>query len=266
MFKHTYMNPVFFLEDRAGAIVLYHLIVLNMGGLYYIEEYVKNNNLSYPVDIYMNSKGILNKVINDAFYILRDKFILLDSLPANRTIINIYGESCSTNDICDNPKIIFPYLRELFLSRIANTATNLPRRFFIARKRSLINNATCHNITIRSVINEDHFISKLKDYNINAIYLEELNFIDKILLFINADLIISTNSSALTCLLWCNTKVKIIEMINKPILNALGLHYKLLCNTLGLDYYRFSNVNDDSNGNFIIEDTSDIYNLIKNIK
>jgi hypothetical protein len=221
--------------------------------------------MQYPVDIYIDSNGILNKVIKDTFYILRDKFTLLDNLPDNRNIINIYGESCSTNDICDNPTIIFPYLRELFLSRIKNNTTNLPKRFFIGRKQSLINNATSHNTTIRSIINEDTFINKLKDYNIDTIYLEQYDFIDKLLLFINAELIISTNSSALTCILWCNTRVKIIEIINKPIYNALGLHYQLICNTLGLDYYRFSEINDDSNGNFIIEDESKIYDLIQHI-
>ncbi len=265
MFKHKYMNPVFFLEDRLGSTVLYHFIVLNLGGLYYIEQYLKNNNLSYPLDIYIDSNGILKKVIKDAFYILRDKFILLDTLPTDRTIVNIYGESCSTNHICDNPTIIFPYLRELFLSRIVNTTTNLPKRVFIGRRLSNTNNATVHNITIRSVINEEHFISKLKDYNIDAIYLEQLNFIDKVLLFMNAELIISTNSSALTCLLWCNTNVKIIEIINNPVRNGEGLHYKLLSDTLGLKYYRFSDINDDSNGNFIIEDNSKIYNLIENM-
>jgi hypothetical protein len=259
------MSPVFFLEDRLGAKVLYHFIVLNLGGLYYIEDYIKNNNLSYPVDIYIDTNGILNKVIKDAFYILRDKFILLNNLPKDRTIINIYGESCSKNDMCDNPNIIFPYLRDLFISRIKNANTNLPKKFFIARNQSLKNHATVHNITIRSVLNEDHFINKLKSYNIDYIYLERLDFIDKILLFMNAELIISTNSSALTCLLWCNTNIKVIEIINKPIHNSLGLHYKLLCNTLGLNYYRYSNINDDYNGNFTIEDDSDIYNLIESI-
>ena len=259
------MDPVFFLEDRGGSTILYHFIVLNMGGLYYIEEYIRNNNMQYPVDIYINSNGILNKVIKDAFYILRDKFTLLDTLPDNRNIINIYGESCSINAMCDNPTIIFPYLRELFLSRITSVSTNLPKRFFIGRKQSQLNNATSHNLTIRSVINEDAFINKLKDYNVDTIYLEKLDFIDKLLLFINAELIISTNSSALTCLLWCNTKVKIIEIINKPIYNALGLHFKLICNTLGLDYYRFSEINDDSEGNFVIEDNSELYNLIQHI-
>ena len=257
------MNPIFFLENRGGSTILYHFIVLNMGGLYYIEEYIKNNNMQYPVDIYMDSNGILKKVIKDAFYILRNKFLLLDTLPNDRSIINIYGETCLTNNICDNPDIIFPYLRELFLSRITNVTTNLPKRFFIGRKQSLINNATTHDITIRSIINEEHFINKLKDYNIDSIYLENLDFIDKLLLFMNAELIISTNSSALTCLLWCNIKVKIIELVNEN--NSLGLHFKLISNTLRLDYCRFSKINDDSNGNFIIEDESEIYDLIQNI-
>jgi hypothetical protein len=257
------MDTVFFLENRGGSTILYHFIVLNIGGLYYIEEYIKNNNIKYPVDIYMNSDGILKKVIKDAFYILRDKFTLLDTLPNDRNIINIYGESCSTNSICDNPTIIFPYLRELFLSRITNITTILPKRFFIGRKQSFINNATTHTFTNRSVINEDEFINKLKNYNIDTIYLEKLDFINKLLLFINAELIISTNSSALTCLLWCNTRVKVLEIINEN--NSLGFHFKLISNTLGLDYYRFSKINDDSNGNFIIEDESEIYNLIQNI-
>ena len=88
---------------------------------------------------------------------------------------------------------------------------------------------------------------------------------DKIKLFNSAELIISTNSSALTCLLWCNKDVQVIEILNKIVHCGQGNHYKLICDTLGFKYTRFSDINDDSYGNFRIENDSAFYHEIAKI-
>ena len=46
---------------------------------------------------------------------------------------------------------------------------------------------------------------------------------------------------------------------------AAGNHYKEICEVLGFKYNRYSNIHEDTNGNFKIENDSEIYNYIENL-
>jgi capsular polysaccharide biosynthesis protein len=72
---------------------------------------------------------------------------------------------------------------------------------------------------------------------------------DKIKLFMESELIISTNSGCLTLCLFANIKSKIIEIFNGKNIN----HYKEICTTLGLNYSRYNATNEDYNGNCTID-------------
>ena len=277
-------KTIYLLEHRGGYWSLYHFFIYNLGGLYYINnkqfnirhtDSIKINdnrlvnkpsNMTYPITICLEKqKGPMINIIKETFEILKDRYIFIDKLPSDKEyeIVSIYGEPCFLNTASNNPTNVFPFLRELFLSRVDTTKYENSKRFFIGRKKSLITKNTYHKTTIRTLLNEQEFIKKLKTFNITCIYLEDLSVEEKIKLFNNAELIIGTNSSALTCLLWCNINVKIIEILNKPICCGKGDHYKLISNTLNLKYYRYSDIDDDKNGNFIIKNDSKIYDFIK---
>ena len=282
---------LYYLEGRGGHLSLYHFIILNLGGLYYIdkEDYTRYANdggklndtrvvystttkLTYPIKIYIEKgNGPVSNTFNEAFELIKDTYILLNTIPDGEQyeIVSIYGEPVFLNTASNNPSNVFPFLRSLFLSRIDFTK-NIEsicgkKRFFIGRKRSIGTNTTYHTHAIRTLMNEKVFVENLKKFNICCIYLEDYTFEEKIRLFNSAELIISTNSSALTCLLWCNLDVKVIELINKAVGCGRGEHYKLICDTLGLKYYKYSDIHDDMNGNFTIENDSNIYNYIQRI-
>jgi capsular polysaccharide biosynthesis protein len=84
-------------------------------------------------------------------------------------------------------------------------------------------------------------------------------------LFNSAELIISTNGSALTFLLWANPSARVIEIRNKGCLLQNSSHYELMSNVLGLQYNNYSNVVEDEKGNMTIDNDSDIYNYIQNV-
>ncbi len=90
----------------------------------------------------------------------------------------------------------------------------------------------------------------LNKYNFEYIQLEDLNTFEKIKLFMESETILSSNSSALTLSLFVSSETKIIEISNP---NNKGTdHYKNICNTLSLNYNRYSNIDEDVNGNFNI--------------
>jgi hypothetical protein len=282
----TTKKTIFYLERRQGEISLYHFIVLNLGALYYItnelynirgNDSVKINDTrlvdnptskpTYPITICIdNIPGPVTSVFDEAFDMIKDKFQFIYSLPPGNEyeIVSIYGEPCVTNTSSDNPTNVFPYLRNLFLSKIT-PQIHCKKRYFIGRKQSFINNMTALKTPARTIINEREFVKSLEKYNIECIYLEYYSFKEKIEIFNSAELIISPSSSALTCLLWCNTDVKVIEIINKGYHCGLGFHFKLICDTLGLKYNRYSNINEDEYGNFTIDANSEIYEFIENI-
>jgi hypothetical protein len=248
-----YKKPIYHLQYRAGDKSLYHLIVLNLGGLYLLPE-------SY---IYLENKdGPTSKCIDEAFFILRDKFTLIKTLPEGSDPIPIFGETCEKDGVSDNPHVIFPFLRELFLTRVAPDTVERPKRFFIGRKDSFKSRNTHSNTMNRCILNEDHFIKRLKDYNIETIYLEDYTLDNKIRLFNAAELILSTNSSALTCALWCNMNTTIIELGNISPHTVIGTHYQVLCNVLGIKYFRYKYIVCDDNDNFVINDDDDIYEYL----
>jgi hypothetical protein len=279
-------KTIFLLEHRGGWWSLYHFLVYNLGGLYYIEHgdyHIRHNDsvklndtrvvskpstpLIYPLTICLQrGTGPMDAIINEAFHMIRDRYTFIDTLPSGDQyeIISIYGEPCNLNSASNNPTNVFPFLRNLCLSRITMQPTSLkfPTRFFIGRKQSLKNKNTYHTNVVRTILNEYVFVNRLKEYKISCIYLEDYSFPEKIQLFNQAHLILSTNSSALTCLMWCTPSTHVIEILNKPINCGKGNHYKLICDTLGISYQRFSSINDDANGNFTIEDNSIIYNLL----
>ena len=279
-------QPVFYLEWRGGSISLYHFLVYNLGSLYYIEngKYdIRDNNfeklvddrlveipsspLTYPLTICVNEyPGVVSKVFSSVFDIISDKFTYVNSLPQGDQyeVISIYGEPCISNSASDNPVNVFPYLRNLFLPKLTPPIVR-NKRIFIGRKQSIGNNACCHKQYVRTIMNEEEFVANLAQFNIECVYLENNTVKQNMELFNSAELIISTNSSALTYLLWANPSVRVIEIRKNGYHCGNGCHYKLISDVLGLQYNNYSNVVEDEKGNMTIDNDSDIYNYIQNV-
>jgi len=262
-------ETIFYLEDR-GGMYLYHFFVYNLGGLYFIlnENYNKrgypntsvllesdkiisnpSNKIHFPIKIHM--KDIL-PFQREAFEIIKDKFELIEDLSkiTDYEIVSIYGEPCAADGYSDNPTIIFPFLRNLFLEKMNfNIIPN--KRVFITRK----NSETQHcGILKRSVINEKEFTEKLSKYGFEYVQLENYNTYDKIKLFMESEIIISPHSSALTLSLFANKNTKIIEILNHGDIHlSYNNHYRNIALHLGINYIRYRDIQEDSYGNFNID-------------
>jgi hypothetical protein len=246
-------ETIFYLEER-GGLWLYHFFVLNLGGLYYIlHENNKiisqpTNKIQYPIKIYMENVLPFQR---ETFDIIKDKFILIEDLSKiqDYEVVSIYGESCDTNPYSDNPTVIFPFLRNLFLEKMNfNIITN--KRIFITRKNAESQHG---GITKRLVINETEFFEKLSKYGFEYIQLENYNTYDKIKLFMESEVIISSHSSALSLILFANKNCKIVELLNKGDPGVPNSHYINIACHLELNYNRFSDIDEDSLGNFNID-------------
>jgi len=260
-------ETIFYLEGRKG-IYLYHFFVYNLGGLYYIlngnynvrgecdsSELLESdklvsqpsNKIQFPIKIHM--KDIL-PFQREAFEIIKDRFELIEDLSKipDYEIVSIYGEPCVRDGCSDNPSNVFPFLRNLFLEKM--NFTIIPgKRIFITRRNS---ESQHYGVLRRSIINEEEFFEKLSKYGFEYIQLENYNTYDKIKLFMESEIIISPNSSALTLSLFANKNAKIIEILNKG--QGVGHeHYRNIALHLGLNYIRYIDIQEDMYGNFIID-------------
>jgi hypothetical protein len=262
-------ETIFYLEGR-GGMYLYHFFVYNLGGLLHIlnKKYniftpntsvlledkskivsLPTTEINFPIKIYM--KDVLS-FQREAFEIINDKFELVEDLNkiSDYEIVSIYGETCQKNPYSDNPQFIFPFLRDLFHEKY-NYKLIKGKRIFITRK----NSESQHNgILKRYILNENKFINMLNKYNFEIIQLEDYIVKCKIKLFMESEIIVSSHSGSLTFLMFANKNTKIIEILNKGIHGCSHDHYANICNVLGLNYNRYSNINEDSNGNFNINE------------
>jgi capsular polysaccharide biosynthesis protein len=275
-------ETIFYLEGRGGQYI-YHFFMLNLGGLYYIlnnqynirggpntsvllEDTSKvvnspSNPIIFPIKIYM--KDIL-PFQREAFEIIKDKFELIEKLPTNSDyeIVSIYGEPISedsSNHICKNATHIYPFIRNLFSDNLQYNMIQ-KKRIFITRKKSECQ----HNGTLkRGIINENEVISTLNKYNFDYVQLEDYTTHEKIKLFMESEIILSSHSGGLTFSAFANKNAKIIEILNNGTSGFTHTHYIDLCTTLGLNYYRYSDITEDCNGNFNL-DVNKFENYLQN--
>ena len=271
-------ETIFYLEGR-GGMYIYHFFIYNLGGLCYIlnnkydicvpntSKLLKDKgkivkypttNIKLPIKIYMED---ILPFQREAFEIIKDKFELIEDLNKipDYEIVSIYGETCQNDGLSDNPKIIFPFIRNLFHEKYNYKMIN-GKRIFITRK----NSESQHNgVLKRYILNENEIKNMLNKYNFEFIQLENYNTNEKIKLFMESEVIISSHSSSLTLSIFSNKNCKIIEILNKGTQGFPNNHYINICNTVGINYNRYSNINEDNNGNFNLNVTDFDNYLIK---
>lgn len=256
-------ETIFYLEGRGGQWP-YHFLIYNLGALYYIHNKIYNfkcpdsvllndkskivdsptTDISFPIKIYMENVLPFQR---QAFDIIKDKYELIEDLSKieNYEVVSIYGASA---DIIynNNEKHVFQFLRNLFLEKMDYKI--IPgKRIFITRKGSEIQH---FNVLKRCILNEEQLIPMLNKYNFEYVKLEDYNTYEKIKLFMESETILSSHSGSLSFLLFANENAKIIEILNKGVGGVPDCHYINMCGSLNINHNRYTNICEDSNGNF----------------
>jgi capsular polysaccharide biosynthesis protein len=185
----------------------------------------------------------------ETFEILKDKFQLIDDLSKenNYEIVSIYGDTCLTS-IADRQQYTIPYLRKLFLDRLKYDIVK-GKRIYITRKNSENQHS---GVLKRAIINENEFKTLLNKYNIEYVQLEDFSMEEKIKLFMESELIISSHSGSLTLTMFANKNCKVLEILKEGTYGFNHSHYINICKIADINYNRYSNINEDYNGNFNI--------------
>lgn len=255
-------ETIFHLENR-GGVYMYHFIYFNLAGLYYIEKKLYNikgpdankngssfpfldkivlkpsQEITYPIKIHMNNVLQFHR---EAFDILKHKFVLVEDLNSfsDYEVINIYG------GIELNLKEPTEYIRNLFINTLEKPI-NINKRIFITRKGSDVYHK---GVLKRYILNENELMDTLKKYNFEYVQLEDLNFKEKIQLFMQSEIIISSHGSQLSFISFCDRNSRIVEICNNGTIGFINQQIVTIGNTLDLKFVRYSKIFEDRYGNF----------------
>lgn len=255
-------ETIFHLENRGGGYI-YHFIYYNLAGLYYIDNKLYNirgsdankngstfpflnkvvlkpsQEIVYPIKIHMNNVLPFQR---EAFDVIKDKFILIEDLNSfsDYEVINIYGGL--VNNLIEPTK----YIRNLFIN-IIEKPTKINKRIFITRKSSNIYHS---NVLKRYIFNENELMDTFKKYNFEYVQLENFNFKEKIQLFMQSEIIISSHGSQLSFISFCDKNSRIVEICNKGTSGFDNQQIITIGNTLDLKFVRYSKIFEDKYGNF----------------
>ena len=102
------------------------------------------------------------------------------------------------------PEYIVRYIRTKLLRAVEKKeqASQFNKKIFISRQ----------DASARKIINEDEVFSLLVTHGFERYHLTRMSLIDQIMLFKNAEVIVSSLGSGLTNLMFCNPEVQVIEL------------------------------------------------------
>jgi len=164
----------------------------------------------------------------DYLYVNQDSQFMKDTLqlwgiPAHKIINPSSNNFCLSADEVFIPSLVSnvdfgfaafscyaqPHLLKYVKEKLLNAAlknknydTTFSKKIFISRKDS----------NIRNILNEDEFFETLKPYGFERYELSKLSVTDQIILFNQAEIIISPQGTGLANSIFCNPDVKIIEL------------------------------------------------------
>lgn len=121
------------------------------------------------------------------------------------------------------PLWITEFLRKEYLTP-ETEVNNYPKRIFISRKDS----------SLRRIVNEDEVVAYLRKHHFESILLSKYPFLEKVKLFRQAEIIISSSGAGLACLFFADKKAKLVEIFPEGFVDT---HFYNIAYHLGLDYY-----------------------------
>jgi capsular polysaccharide biosynthesis protein len=208
--------------------------------------------ISAPYNISFRDINYFDDFQNESLDIIKTNFNVVNynDIKDDDIVIFNYGEQ-----ILDDPYHIssegYQFVQDLFLKNInINESKHKNKKYFVSRNKSheLSGN---NSIKRRQIINEHELLPILEKFNIEMIYLEDFNTIEKIDIFNNSSLIISPNSGSLTFTIFSGKNLKVIELnVDSP--GQISYQYENQCHFFNVPYYKFVTQKIDDNDNMIV--------------
>lgn len=254
----------------------YHFIYDTLPYLYcYLEIRKSNKDLKLLMN-YNKGKNVLLPFVKETLELLDiyEKDIIIHN--PNNKYKKIYLSNSLTHDGLSNQKPreeIFK-IYDILVKKALEKEVNIPKykKIYISRRT---NNKKC-NINIgtdytqrRKLLNENELVKNLENLGFKEFFGEELNMLQKIIFFYQAEIVIGAIGGTITNTIFCNKKCKIICLVSPDFLRInQRMKYILNNNTI-----LFNDTYLDKNDNLVplnvrikvIDENNKYYNFLGEI-
>ena len=208
------------LVDILGRLAMLEMYNYQYDWLYvpYKQKYIKETLELLGID--------KNKIINsvEPLHIEADELIVPSYITRRIPQRNISNFSPAHPAVMYCPEWCIQWLREKFIPLAQKYLKNqFPKRIFISRK----------DASSRVINNEDEVFALFKKHGFERYNLGKLSFLEQVLLFHNAETIVSTHGSGLTNLIFCNPRTQVIEIFQ----NQFDSTFWNISHTMGLQHH-----------------------------
>jgi len=217
----------------------YHWFSFVLGSLRFLESNDEKVNILIPE--LLNTKDM--DYCYESLEYFKDKFnFYFDTQlfnPNENEIIEYFGEKLLADDKISEEA--YTYIRDKILNKYINNNLFMNECIFIKRNNQSNLAFNTHLPKRRNLVQEEELCTILTNkYNFKCINLEDYNLNDKIAIFQNAKIVVSTMGGALIFAIFANINTKIVELYCDPQITNGRNHFKNLCEDLKLNYERYS--------------------------
>jgi len=217
------------IEDR-GHQWMYHWLIYMIGGL----RRLPGDSVIHFTFPSLKDQGYHG----ESLAVIEDKYKLIKAPVNGKYLGKHHGEPLLAADRVDEKT--FPFLRDLFLSRLPSPVFNKTKYIYITRKNCHILNPGNGGKATRQILNEEEILPGLKELGFEILQFEDYSFKKKVEYFQTSKLIISPASGCLTYSLFADKRSTIVEIL--PANTTQMDHYKIICSVLNIPFQRFSDV------------------------
>ena len=203
----------------------YHLLFYMIAPFYFMDDG------ETPVK-YFYGKENTHSLVNEALQNLPERFQREYVKEVRIEYIGLPG--CKWNIDWIDESWIYSYIRNLYKHIWENTPQQKGKGIYISRSKCRVNQ--------RAILNEEDLKPMLKGLGIDFYVLEEISFIDTVLLFKSAEFVTGAHGAGLAWLVFSDPGTKLLEIYKKKLLKE---HYTYLCHACSIHSFRFTGVYDD---------------------
>ena len=200
---------------------------------------IKNNNATQNI-IINKAGGFFHFYMEVIPNLLRyqdtdcNRYFIIEDKPFYESILKFYNIKYDNTLVNTNKKFdsiqlskYYPSVKDILWLQNFNyrfsVIKSTPKRIYITRK----------NESARRISNENDLFNYLSKIGFEIIDPGNLDFPEQVNYFSNAEWIVSPHGAALSNIVWCNEKVKIVELNGDQ---DVRWHFAKIANTLNLDY------------------------------
>jgi capsular polysaccharide biosynthesis protein len=254
--KHLILFRNFLDKKRIGGVMIslsnilennyYHWIMESLMRMMLVDEYLKEDTF-FVID--NTPSGFKTESLRFLFHIPNEKILQKKTKEVfeGQILVPSFAHTRNENthwvDIC-NPHFIRKINARAHERIKTSDGKPFPKKFILSREGT----------TERQILNAQYLLDHLPNDSFSIIDTNTLSFEDQVLLFFNAELVISTHGAGLTNIIF-GRRLTVIELFPEDRKNTDQMVFVQISEALGFDHYLFTYTSCNDRQDLMVDST-----------